>query len=53
MEIESFIEYMRSQRTLTPAEVYARDRERARFDLTPAERLDNVCHHATYEESRH
>ncbi len=54
MEIDPLVEYLRSQRTLTAAQVAVRDRERARFDLTPAERLDNVCRpHVTYEESRH
>jgi hypothetical protein len=46
-------EYLRSLRTLTAAEVDVRARERARFDLTPAERLDNTTHRAAYEGARH
>lgn len=51
--IENWAEYLRSQRTLTPAEVDERARARARFDLTPADRIDNATHHAEPFASRH
>lgn len=47
------IEYLRATRTLTQAEVDARGREHDRYDLTPAERLDNVSHCPEPEPSRH
>lgn len=46
-------EYLRSQRTLTEAEVIERDRSRAQFDWTPAERLEMACSHAEPMASRH
>lgn len=46
-------EYLRSQRTLTQAQTDARARSRARFDLTPADRLDTATHHAEYGSARH
>ena len=52
--IENLAEYLRSQRTLTAAQVDARARARARFDLTPTDRMDKACQpHACYDESRH
>lgn len=51
--IDEFAEYLASQRTLTAAEVDARTAARDRFDLSPADRLDNVTHHAEYESARH
>lgn len=47
-------EYLRSKRTLTQSQADAQARSRARFDLTPAERLSNACRpHASYDEARH
>lgn len=46
-------EYLRSRRTLTAAEVADRARARARFDLTPADRLDIASHHAEPFASQH
>jgi hypothetical protein len=51
--IENWAEYLRSIRTLTAAQVDARARARARFDLSPRERLDNATHRTMIEESRH
>jgi hypothetical protein len=51
--IENLAEYLRSQRTLTAAQVDARAAQRCRYDLTPAERMDNANHHAAYEDARH
>lgn len=51
--IEITPEYLRSRRTLTEAQVRERDRARARFDLTPAERLDMVTGHVECQGSRH
>ena len=51
--IDEFAEYLASQRTLTAAEVDARTAARDRFDLTPAERLDNATHRTMIQESRH
>lgn len=54
MPTEFDAEYLRSQRTLTAAQVDARAHARARFDLTPADRLDNVSRpHGCYDEARH
>ena len=46
-------EYLRSQRTLTAAQVDARTAAHDRFDLTPAERLDNATHRTLYGEAEH
>lgn len=51
--IDNLAEYLRSQRTLTAAQVDARTAQRCRFDLTPADRLDNVTHRTAYEGARH
>lgn len=51
--IENLAEYLRSQRTLTAAQVDARTAQRCRYDLTPADRLDNANHHANYGDARH
>jgi hypothetical protein len=52
--IDCLAEYLRSQRTLTASQVDARARTRARFDLTPTDRMHNACRpHATYEGARH
>lgn len=53
MEINIDAEYLRSQRTLTAAQVADRARERARFDLSPSDRLDITTHHAEFAASRH
>lgn len=51
--IDNLAEYLRSQRTLTAAEVDARTAQRCRYDLTPTDRLDNATHHAEYGSARH
>lgn len=51
--IDNLAEYLRSQRTLTAAQVDARARARARMDVTPGERLDTATHHAEYGSARH
>lgn len=51
--IDDLGKYLASIRTLTEAEVAARAASHDRFDLTPAERLENVSHSATYEGARH
>lgn len=53
MEINIDAEYLRSRRTLTAAQVAENARERARFDLSPGERLDNASHHAEPMAARH
>jgi len=53
MEINLSPEYLRSRRTLTAAEVDDRARARARYDMTPAERVDTATHHAEFAASRH
>jgi hypothetical protein len=51
--IESLAEYLRSRRTLTAAQVDARARARARYDLSPADRLTNVTSRPSGEIARH
>lgn len=51
--IDSLAEYLRSQRTLTQAQTDARARSRARFDLTPADRLDNTTARPCGQGARH
>lgn len=46
-------EYLRSCRTLTAAQVDARTAQRCRYDLTPAERLDNVNARPCGQGARH
>lgn len=46
-------EYLRSLRTQSAAEVDRRARERARFDLSPTDRLHMHRSHAEYEGARH
>ena len=51
--IDSLAEYLRSSRTLSAAEVDTKARERACFDLTPAERFDNVNARPCGQGARH
>ena len=51
--IDNLAEYLRSQRTVSQAECDRRARERARFDLSPTDRLHMHAGHAEYEGSRH
>lgn len=51
--IENTAEWLRSRRTLSQSQVDERTRARARFDLSPADRLDNATHHAESQASRH
>lgn len=51
--IDNLAEYLRSQRTLTAAQVDARTAQRCRFDLTPADRLANATARTMIEEARH
>lgn len=47
------IAYYSSIRTLTPAEVDARGREKDKLSLTPAERLEQFSHAPEPQSSRH
>lgn len=51
--IDNLAEYLRSSRTLSAAEVDARARDRARFDLSPTDRLHTRTAHVEYEGARH
>lgn len=51
--IDNLAEYLRSQRTLTAAQVDARTAQRCRYDLRPADRLDNVTSRPCGQGSRH
>lgn len=51
--IDSFAEYLRSCRTLSAAEVDERAHDRARFDLSPSDRLHNATQRTLCGESRH
>jgi hypothetical protein len=46
-------EYLRSQRTTSQADADRAARERARFDLSPTDRLHVRCGHSEYEGARH
>ena len=51
--IDSFAEYLRSQRTLTQAQADAQASSRARFDLTPTDRIHNVTARPSGQGARH
>lgn len=52
--IDNWAEYLRSQRTTSQAEEDAKARARARFDLSPTDRMANACRpHACYDGARH
>ena len=51
--IDSLAQYLMSQRTLTAAEVDARAHATDRYDLTPAERLDNATARTYSAASQH
>jgi hypothetical protein len=51
--IDSLAEYLRSCRTLSSSEVDVRARDRARFDLSPSDRLHHATQRTLCEESRH
>lgn len=46
-------QYLRSQRTLTAAQVDAQGKEHDRFSLTPADRLDNATSRTVFAASQH
>lgn len=51
--IEPTAEYLRSQRTLTAAQVAERGRAHDRFSLIPADRLAMAGSHVECQGSRH
>jgi hypothetical protein len=51
--IDSLAEYLRSQRTLSAAEVARRACARARFDLSPNDRFHNTIARPCGQAARH
>jgi hypothetical protein len=51
--IDSLAEYLRSARTQTQAEVDAQTCKRARFDLSPAERMERITSRTFFGEAEH
>lgn len=51
--IDTVAEYLRASRTLSAAEVDRRAHERAKFDLSPTDRLHTRTAHVEYEGARH